>query len=323
MRFQILILFLLLLPLEVRAQAILKKGYKEILIKEKNKLTYKKVRPGSQIFEGTKIKTGPEDVSLILFPNNVKCYMRGNTIIQLTKIGSDMKLELIKGTISIISRNYKSRTHIKTLIADIRFEFGECLIKNISNNVFISIFDNEVTVSSRDKEIIVRQGYGLELAPDTGYLETFPLPNPSVPKHPEDKSIITGGVDLQWSKISEAILFRIEIAKDKDFIQIAKTAEVNKNSFPTGDLDDGKYYWKVSSINRKNIEGVFFEYNNFIIQQSRSSLVIKKKKKGKVSDLSSDDEEVIDDGEIPADNAGNTIILGSVILVSLIVLIIF
>lgn len=292
---------------------------------EKGKTVWEKVGKNYKISEQTKIKTGDKTFSIIKLKETIRLYLRENTVIGFDKIDLENKkiiITLNKGSIYFeVLKKYSDNWDIiiEGIIGRIVVNSQLMLIKNLHNNLLISVMDGEATLIKNGKKIKIREGFGLELIPDTPIIAPFPIPDPPVPEYPDDNSLITEGIKLKWSKIDGAVLYRVEVAKDKDFINIVKFTEVKDNTTGTEGLKEGKYYWRVSCINRKNLEGAFFDFNRFILQKSKASLVIKKQeKKVFISKIEIED----DDESLPPENTTGSVILGSLIFISLIILII-
>jgi len=290
---------------------------------EKGKTVWEKVGKNYKIPEETKIKTGNRTFGIIILKDTIKLYLRENTVIGFDKIDLENKkivITLNKGGFYFEGlKKYSDDWDIiiEGIIGRIVVNSELMLIKNLHNNLLISVMDGEATLIKNGKKIKIKEGFGLELTPDTPIIAPFPIPDPPVPEYPDDNSLITEGIKLKWSKVDGAVLYRIEIAKDKDFVDIVKFTEVKENTIGTEGLTEGKYYWRVSCINRKNLEGAFFDFNRFILQKSKASLVIKKEEKAFISKI-----EIEDDESLPPENTTGSVLLGSLILVSLVILII-
>ena len=295
-----------------------------------NDLTWEKMEPNQMILEKARFRTGENSVAEILINEKVVITVRENTLFKMHELKNRIVLELIKGSINVNSETVLTNLIVKSLLGDVQVLSGNILLKNINNNFLISVFDNKAVATLRSKKITIPQGYGLEITPLLTGLEPFPLPGSPVPDYPADKSIISSGVELKWEPVNEAILYRMELSIDKDFIKIVMRDEIDASKYSTKDLTDGQYFWRVSAVNRKNLEGPYFGSSSFIIQgQAPSSLLISDNKKDPdvkdptetVEDKKESDKDEEDEA-IPPENTTNSIILGSIILLSIIILII-
>ncbi len=288
---------------------------------DSNDFSWKEVKKNYSIQTNIKIKTDEKSIAIVDINKNVKLYLRPNTILYFKQLNKGIVLDLFQGTVQINSSNYVDDFIVTALLSQFKIESKNCLIKFINNKLLISVFDNIIKLKNNLKTIDITQGKGLELNPGDNSFEVVSLPYPPIIESPENKSIITPGINLKWNSITEAILYRVEIALDKDFIKIVNAQEVSGDSFPIENLSSGEYFWRVASINRKNLEGLFFDNNSFTLQKEIPSLVIQKKEALPV-DHGIPSEIAVDNDKVPAENTKNSIIFSSVILLSIIILII-
>lgn len=324
--FIVTLLCVLILP-SLEAEIELTKSKNEIFIMKKDKNNWERLETGDEIDEGSQIKTGKGN-GIITIDDKTFLYLRQNTVLKIEKKDKIM-VELREGAVHLTSKGVPNNIVFSSLLGELTIKSKNTLIKYINNNLLVSVFDNVVIAKIKKREIAINQGYGLEITPKLDSFDVFPLPSAPVPEFPEDKSIISSGVNLIWTKIDEAILYRLEIALDKNFIEIVKEEDLSTATFSTKDLSESQYFWRVSTINRKNLEGVFFDVNSFFVQKTSSGLTIteksEKKKDVKVTKIPVEDEddleENIDDYKLEEDSAGSAI-MGGAVLLSLVILLI-
>ncbi len=297
-----------------------------IMVLGVNKSVWENIDKGYSVSAGIKMKTLDDSFALITLKEIFNLYIRENTLIGIDKVDFDEKkivITLNKGSIYFKAlKDYSDEWEIVVdgIIAKIHLEAKREMVKNLPSGLAISVFDGDVRIQKNNKNFKIKEGYGTSIVMDDESLSYFSLPDPPVADYPEDNSLITAGVNLKWNQIDGALLYRLEIAKDKEFINIVHHSESKNSSFNTSGLKDGKYYWRVSAINRRGIEGDFFDYSSFTIQKSLSKLVIEKKdERAFISDVTIEDDEKTD---IPREDKTGSVVFGSVVLFSLIVLII-
>ncbi|MDD5065861.1 MAG: hypothetical protein PHF84_02315 [bacterium] len=311
---------LFLLPLGMPASALLYQAGGSIYCMEEKDSTWKNIGKGFEIQTNTKIKTDDKSIAVIQINKNVNLYMRSGSILQITAAGQKTAVTLIQGSLHVTSLAYVEDFIVSGAMRDLKIDSKNCLIKNMNNILLVSVFDGRVTIKDREKGYVISQGNGSSIAPGQSDLQMFSLPYPPVVEYPENKSVITSGIDLKWTGMNEAILYRLEISRDKDFINMAKAEEVNGTSCGLDNVPEGEYFWRVSSISRKNLEGIFLDSNTFVLQKGSASLTITKKEEVKNMTVSSDEDLTRE--PIPGENTKNSIIFGTMILLSIIILIV-
>lgn len=314
-------IILILLQTTLYAETVLFQSSGNVYKMDSNDFSWKEVNTGYIIQTNIKIKTDEKSIAIVDINKKIKLYLRPNTILYFKQLNKSILLDLFQGAVQINSSNYMEDFIVTALLAQLKIESKNCLIKFINNKLLVSVFDNTIKLKNNLKTVDITQGKGLELNPGDNTFEVVSLPYPPIIESPENKSIITPGINLKWNSLKEAILYRVEIASDIDFLQIVVAREVSSDSFPIENLFSGEYFWRVASINRKNLEGLFFDNNRFTLQKEVPSLVIQKKET-LPTDNGPTSEIMVNEDKIPAENTKNSIIFSSVILLSVIILII-
>lgn len=273
------------------------------------------IKDAREISSNSQLKTDSKSTALVEIDKKVIIYLRENTVVFFNQINNKIDINLDTGSILIKANIYLDDFYIRTIQGDLKIYTKNCIIKNLNNIISVSVFDNYVKATVKGKDILVNQGNGLEITPSDNNLNYFPLPSSPIVEYPQDNSIVTAGIKLKWGSVNEAILYRLEIARDINFIEMSKVEEMETIEYPINDLTDGIYYWRVSAINRKNLEGTFFDLSRFTLQQGQISSEIKDKQEDNINqkDLKND---------VPTGRTTSTVILGGIILLSLIVLLV-
>lgn len=318
-----LALFLFGLLPALRGKALLEKNSGPVYRMETRDSTWKTVEKGYEISTNTKIKTDGKSIALVRVGRGISLYLRGDTVIRLSGIENKVRVELIQGALQITSPSYPDDFVLSCLLRRLKIESRNCLVKNLNNILLVSVFDHRAILLNPEKGFVVGEGKGLTLKPGQETYELFPLPAPPVIEYPESRSIITPGIDLKWGSVGEAILYRVEISRSADFVDLAAAEETGRTVYPAGELGEGSYFWRVSSIDRRNLEGVFLESSLFSLQRGTASLVIRQKETNAAPALAvSSNADLLPEEPVPGENTTNSIILGSLILLSVIILII-
>lgn len=314
---------LLTLPSVSLGKAVLEKSSGSVYRMEERDSTWKTVEKGFEIRTNTKIKTDGKSIALLRLDKGISLYLRSDTVILLRSVEEKIRIELIQGACQITSPSYADDFILSCLLRRMKIESRNCLIKNLNNILLVSVFDHRVILLGTEKGFVVSEGKGLTLQPGQEPSEFFPLPAPPVIEYPESRSIITPGIDLKWGPVSEAMLYRLEISPAADFVNPAVVEEMNQTVFPVESLAEGSYFWRVSSIDRRNLEGVFLESSLFSLQKGTATLVIQKKETNRGTAFAvSSNADLLPEEPVPGENTTNSIILGTMILLSVIILII-
>jgi len=324
-----MILIILFLSFKIFAQNFVVDDYNYPLsvLTDNNKNI--EVKKGYKILPGTIIKTEGEHYGIIKYTNLCEIYIKPKTILKFNKIDLTNKIIQIYVNGSIYFKNFQTETNqkfdifISTRFVNFKVKLASFLMNDLNNKLNISVFndnliaefnnhiyffdpvikrislDNKLVLQIYDAPKDLNSGYGIQFFQGGDEIGISFAPLKPDLEFPENKSIITKGVNLVWKKKelkgikkpefdekkykikwldSDENFYRIEIAKDEKFLNFVKIVETSKNFLNIDDLEDGKYFWRVINIDKNNnIESLPSEVNSFTLQKPKEILVIKKK----------------------------------------------
>lgn len=150
-------------------------------------------------------------------------------------------------------------------------EFKINVLEDAASSVTIYSGQGEVeaqgeTVFLSDNQITKIEG---ELAPT----EPVTLKSPAAMLKPEHRATfpyrsLPPRVKLSWAPQTGTIQYHLLLAKDKDFTRVLVDKTLKQNEFVHGNLREGHYFWKISSLNSAG-EGPFSPVRQFSLQQDQ------------------------------------------------------
>ncbi len=102
--------------------------------------------------------------------------------------------------------------------------------------------------------------------------ELAPLPPP--PGRllaPADSAVIVGPISEQefvWSIVDAARSYHLEVSADRNFYRVIRDLYLEDNRYLFDRIPPGSYYWRVSSISERGLEGRFSPVGYFIYNES-------------------------------------------------------
>jgi len=97
-------------------------------------------------------------------------------------------------------------------------------------------------------------------------------PPPSRLIAPGSGEVIKGpisGREFVWSIVSQAVKYHLEVSPDRKFYQIIREAFPEDNSYTFEKMPEGTYFWRVSSIDERGMEGRFSPIQYFVYPRPR------------------------------------------------------
>jgi len=154
----------------------------------------------------------------------------------------------------------------------------------------IEVYRGKVKGSTSDKEFELIQREKITIDPERKIFKKGTIPFSPLPILPVSMSLFTfpnqkkSKVELRWSKVDNAVKYRIQIATDFFFSKIIHEKEIKLNThFMITELSQNNYFWHVNSIDKDGIESeycnyrifkiVFGEKNNYVTEDIESPVI--------------------------------------------------
>lgn len=123
---------------------------------------------------------------------------------------------------------------------------------NADNSSTISIFSGRADVNIAGDHYLVGANHGLTITEDGKSAGIQALPSLPVIRRPGARTVAKylgapPRVNFQWSRVSNAQNYRLEIAKDTRFTDILVDEYLDGTSFTHANLAPGNYFWRVSA----------------------------------------------------------------------------
>ena len=92
-------------------------------------------------------------------------------------------------------------------------------------------------------------------------------PPPSRLLSPADGAVIAGpisGQEFFWSIVEAARSYHLEVASERNFYRVIRDLYLEDNRYLFDRLPPGSYYWRVSSVSARGLEGRFSPVGYFV-----------------------------------------------------------
>ena len=239
------------------------KGVVSIKINEAEE--WKNLQLNDKITQGTWIRTSPQGTIEISFENHFSVLLRPNTTIEITsarkKSAIYMMYKLFLDIGKTITRIKKStgketRYEIKTpsAVAAARgTEFRAGVDSDVTTR--LEVLAGKVDVAAAKQKVEVAAGEGTVVKKDKKPEPPVKLPLP--PALVNLKSLYRAmPLEFQFESISDAISYRVMLARDKSFKDVVKNEVITpQGTLKIVGVEDGIYFLQSRSINDKGLEG--------------------------------------------------------------------
>ncbi len=189
---------------------------------------------------------------------------------------SESQVKVLSGTLSLITTDKRvgSYQEVVTVSGRVRIDNKaklEVRQNESTGKTEARVFHGSAKVQSGTKEVVIRSGE--KVAFSSKRIEPKQrLPRAPHLHQPANGKIFIGeelgeeGIVLRWQEINEAIFYRIQIATSGLFASpLLDKGDLRGNSARLPSVENGVYYWRISSVNSDGLESEFRQKREFLV----------------------------------------------------------
>lgn len=223
--------------------------------------------PSTTLLLGDEIRIGDNGSATVVFADGSEMVLFKNTIVafdHLTSYGKtgmvDTRVRVIQGKVETNAQKNKgpgSRLDISTPSAISSVRGTVYRVSNTGNNIStVEVIEGTVAVAGEkaNNTINVETGQGTRI--EKGLEPTKPVPLLSGPRIQTTQTFFESPPVIQWEKIALAQQYKIQISTNKSFKNIVWDTSTSNNSISFPQLEDAKYYYRITAIDKLGIEGI-------------------------------------------------------------------
>lgn len=138
----------------------------------------------------------------------------------------------------------------------------------------VTVYSGESEVEAQGEIVVLGDNQLTRIAGEQAPSEPVTLPEPARPIDPANDQVFSyrslpPRVILEWEKMPGIGKYHLVLATDEDFTRVLINKRLAGNRFRHGNLHEGNYFWKVSSINAAG-ESRFGPTRRFALQQDQT-----------------------------------------------------
>lgn len=232
------------------------------------------------------LATEENSIAMISFEDGSYIRIMPNTIIKVIKSHFDTIENKLNTEIQIMEGSIEA--HIRTA-APVKTAFsfrneditargiGKYNINvNKDGDLIAELFEGNLNVSGRDRNVNLSENSGIYVDAGSPPLRAVPLLHTPKQVSPPDKVFARTSVPrFEWTKIENAIKYKIQIAKDPIFnLMVLEDNFISENEFIPRALIDGKYYWRIAAVDANGISSNWSDIRVFEIDTLPPRLIV-------------------------------------------------
>lgn len=267
----------------------------QVQVRKVNTMNEVPARRDMQLEEGDMIITGGSGSAEIILFDGSKFEVRPETIAVLSEAREDtatqerktsLRIDEGKTLVSTGEKNVKSSTtKLVTSKADVAYgahSQGGASYDKTKGLMEIYLYAGQAEATTNDgsksQKITLKPEESVRVGSDKKFLEKEKLPPVPVLTAPannqsyETKQVASLKVKLEWQPIAGIPRYRVHVSDTPNFYTTLRQEVVEKPTLQLSNLKHDVYFWRVTAINEKGVEGQSsLVYRFVVIQELKSS----------------------------------------------------
>ena len=227
------------------------------------------------LFDGDFIKTGRTGSAEIMFTDGTLFTIRPGSLFEVRRPtaaeGSGSEVKMVSGAVDVYTS--ASPSTVSSDDATSRIERDSRVFVDVAQGekTEVTSYRGRTTVSTGLNTVTLEGRQRVVAAARTGALSTrVSLPEAPLPILPADNRTfdLSGGgdVDLRWSRVPDAVRYRIQISRSRLFVPDANEVDIDDRTGLSTRLKvsrEGPYFWRLAAINRAGVSSDWSSVRRF------------------------------------------------------------
>jgi hypothetical protein len=262
--------------------AVLAEKRGTVQYRQNDALNWKDAALKQELIEQDRLRTLSRSFGNVLFVDGNRVHMDENALIVIETVKKDMIQNL--SSVELVVMEGDVSTLIQSLHTDNRFRVTSPGVNtDIRSRSFLTSRDKEKTTrfSNYDGQLdVVSRGEKVTLATNEGTKVAYgkkpdipkKLLEPPNPVHPQEgQSLVDNNLSFRWDPVKNAFLYRIEISRNKSFMEIEKIIKIDIGETAFWEApQNGIYYWRIGAVDKEQLQGPYSKPIGFSVHVDRT-----------------------------------------------------
>lgn len=227
------------------------------------------------LMEGDKVRTLEQSYAEILFKDESRIQLKENAQTLIRRIRKNLldntqecNVSVLKGEVlALLTGSAHDGFHVDTPGVETRVHSRHFWVKKDKKKSRFANYDGTLKVSSGGSQVMLNKNEGtvvpLNKKPSAP-TKLIRSPNLIFPVNTSEH--FTTDIRLRWEKVDTAIAYKLELSLDKHFSKIIVAHSIKNTFFDLPNhLENNLYFWRIASISKEGLMGMFTETWSFSI----------------------------------------------------------
>jgi hypothetical protein len=247
----------------------------DVTLQRAGRSTFETARQRQPLFDGDFIKTGHTGSAEIMFTDGTLFTVRPGSLFEVRRPtateGSGSEVKMVSGAVNVYTSTSPSTVATDDATAAIARDSRVSVDVAQGEKTEVTTFRGKTTVSTGMNTVTLEGRQRVVASARTGALSArVTLPEAPLPLLPSDNrsfAVASGGdVEIKWSRVPEAVRYRIQISRSRLFVPDANEVDLDNRTGLSTRIKvsrEGSYFWRLAAINRAGVSSDWSSVRRF------------------------------------------------------------
>ncbi len=237
----------------------------DVMLQRAGRSTFEPARQRQPLFDGDFVKAGKNGSAEIMFFDGTLYTIRPGSLFECRRPASSespgSQIKIVSGAVNVYTSNASSTVDTDAAVAAIDRDSRVSVDVAPGDKTEVTSYRGRATVSTGKETVVLEGRERVAAAAATRQFsakETLPdSPQPLLPADNRIYDLKTGDqVDLKWTKVPEAVRYRLQISRSRLFVPDATEVDLDDRVQPQARVKvsrEGAYFWRVAAIDSSGL----------------------------------------------------------------------
>ncbi|HEX9148456.1 MAG TPA: FecR domain-containing protein [Thermoanaerobaculia bacterium] len=247
----------------------------DVALQRAGRSNFENARQRQPLFDGDFIKTGRNGSAEIMFSDGTLFTIRPGSLFEVRRPSSSdasgSEVKMVSGAVNVYTSASPSTIATDDATAAIERDSRVSVDVAAGEKTEVTTYRGKTTVSTGLHTVVLEGRQSVVAAARTGVLSPrVVLPESPRPLGPDDNrtfDLVTGGdVELKWSRVPEAVRYRIQISRSRLFVPDANEVDLDNRTGLSAEIKvsrEGAYFWRLAAIDRAGVSSDWSSVRRF------------------------------------------------------------
>jgi FecR protein/Glucodextranase, domain B len=234
----------------------------EVALQRAGRSNFETAHQRQPLFDGDFIRTGRNGSAEVMFSDGTLFTIRPGSLFEVRRPSaadaSGTEVKMVSGAVNVYTATSPSTIATDDATAAVERNSRVSVDVASGEKTEVTTYRGKATVSTGLGTVVLEDRQRVVAAARTGVLSPrVVLPDAPRPFAPDDNktfdSASGGEVELKWSRVPEAVRYRIQISRSRLFVPDANEVDLDNRTGLSAQIKvsrEGSYFWRLAAIDR-------------------------------------------------------------------------